>query len=165
MDKVIIALSHNPANSCSFSYAQLHVAMSRVRRKDDIRLFLNGISDAEKWRSIQYIFSLQPESSIEFFFDGFRSRQGDNANFDWKNDAWNLAKANAAYESKHPNLWPLQQKRARKKARRSFLQKKLRAQLPTSSPANHTNARRSEIDSHQQYTPSIPSDITNPYSP
>jgi hypothetical protein len=124
MDKVIIALSHNPAPGCSFSYAQLHVAMSRVRRRDDIRLFLNGISDTQKWRSIQYVSLLQPDPSIEFFFDGFRSREGSDANLNWKEDAWDLAKANSAYEAKHPNLRALQQKRSRRRARRKFLKKR-----------------------------------------
>ena len=107
LEKVIISLSYNGAPGCAFSYAQLHVAMSRVRRRNDIRLLLHGENKTLRWQSLTYINRLKPDPSIAFFFDGYRNMQADDPNKHWQTDKWDKQKANLRYkerqhESKRP---------------------------------------------------------------
>lgn len=100
MKKVIIALSRSRAKGCDFTYAQVHVAFSRVRRGSDIRLLLTGDNEPEQWRSILYLSGLQPKPSIKYYFDGFRRIEDYiEPNDGWRDNQWDRNKANEAYES------------------------------------------------------------------
>ena len=100
LNRVIIALSYNPNKGCNFSYQQLHVALSRVRRRDHIRLLLVGDYEYEKWESLLYVMDLHRDPSIQYFFDGFRDLSGDDPNRDWKNNAWSADEANRRFEER-----------------------------------------------------------------
>ncbi len=97
MDRVIIALSNTHATGCNYSYSAVHVAFSRVRQRDHIRLLLTGNNELEQWRSLMYLSSLRPNKSIKFFFDGFRRRTLVSPNRDWQHNSWSRTKANTAY--------------------------------------------------------------------
>jgi hypothetical protein len=71
MRRVIIALSSCKAMGCDFTYAQVHVAFSRVRQGEHIRLLLTGDTEVEQWQSILYLSSLCPTPSVEYYFSGF----------------------------------------------------------------------------------------------
>ena len=96
LQKVIIALSDPHASGCNFKYSQVHVAFSRVRRREDIRLLLTGNSEMEQWKSLTYLGGLTPNKSIKFFFDGHRCRSHD-VNNNWDTTTWSARKANALY--------------------------------------------------------------------
>lgn len=99
MSKVIIALSRCMAKGCDFSYAQVHVAFSRVRRGNDIRLLLTGDDEVEQWRSVLYLSRLQPKPSIKYYFDGFRQIENyEEPNNGWRDNKWDGDKANEAYK-------------------------------------------------------------------
>ena len=97
LSKVIIALSNCDARGCNFSFSQVHVAFSRVRRRSDIRLLLTGDSDIDQWRSLTYLGGLRPKKYIKFFFDGHRNRSHTDPNRDWKEVQWSARRANASY--------------------------------------------------------------------
>lgn len=95
MRRVIIALSSCNARGCDFTYAQVHVAFSRVRRGEHIRLLLTGDNEAEQWRSILYLSGLRPIPSIKYYFSGFRQIQDYNEpNNGWKQNSWSAQRAN-----------------------------------------------------------------------
>ena len=105
MDRVIIALSSCKAKGCDFSYAQVHVAFSRVRRREHIRLLLTGDNVATQWESIMYLDKLTPKPSIDYYFGGFRSELDfKNPNVDWLANNWSLERANANYKEKRPRF-------------------------------------------------------------
>ena len=72
MDKVILALSYHEAKQFSLDYRQLYVALSRVKKREDIRLILTGDDEVMKWQSIQYLWDLKPDASVQAFFAGFK---------------------------------------------------------------------------------------------
>ena len=102
MDRVIIALSSCSARGCDFSYAQFHVAFSRVRKGDHIRLFLTGDNEVQQWESLLYLHSLAPKPSIQYYFGGFR-RINDYAspNEGWLTNSWERGRANSGYRELH----------------------------------------------------------------
>lgn len=95
--KVIIALSHPHARGCCFKFPQVHVAFSRVRCRQDIRLLLTGESEAEQWKTLVYLGKLSPNPSIKFFFDGHRPRSHTHPNHNWANPPWSKSRANTSY--------------------------------------------------------------------
>ena len=97
LTRIIISLSEAHNIQASFSYQQLHVALSRVRQGDHIRLLLAGNTEAEQWKSIAYIQDLKQDPAIRFFFDGFRDIKGPNPNLNWKTNAWDAERANDMY--------------------------------------------------------------------
>ena len=100
MNKVIIALSSSHAKGCDFSYAQVHVAFSRVRQGDHIRLLLTGDDSVRQWESILYLGRLIPKPSIRYYFDGFRRILNyDTPNEGWMENEWNRERANNAYRA------------------------------------------------------------------
>lgn len=105
MDRVIIALSSCSAKGCDFSYAQVHVAFSRVRKKEHIRLLLTGDHEAQQWESILYLRDLAPKPSIKYYFGGFRNIEDyENPNIGWLTNEWSKERANS--EHKKQQLTP-----------------------------------------------------------
>ena len=100
MDNVIIALSKSPAQGCNFSYAQFHVAMSRVKRGADIRLLLVGSTESDQWESLNYLEKLKPDPSIDYFLNGFRNvrlrSDHKSPNNNWLHNKWSPSRANTA---------------------------------------------------------------------
>ena len=94
MDRVIIALSSCRARGCDFNYAQVHVAFSRVRQGEHIRLLLTGRMESDQWESITYLGTLKRKPSIDYYFKGFRDTTQGDCNEDWMDDRWNRQKAN-----------------------------------------------------------------------
>ena len=83
MERVILALSGGKPSGCNFSYRQLHVAMSRVRMREHIRLLLVGKTESDRWHSLLYLEYLRPDPSIDFFFAGFRPYSPTDPNAGW----------------------------------------------------------------------------------
>jgi hypothetical protein len=98
LKRVIIALSYCNAKGCNFSYQQVHVALSRVRNSDHIRLLLTGCNEAMQWMSLLYIDNLRPDPSIRFYFAGFRDCPIDNPNLNWLTNEWSAKRANAKFK-------------------------------------------------------------------
>ena len=104
IDRVIIALSSSGAKGCNFTYAQVHVAFSRVRHQEHIRLLLTGNNEVEQWRSLLYLGKLRPKPSIAYFFNGFRRITDYNhPNDGWQHNGWNKQKPNTFYRQQHNN--------------------------------------------------------------
>jgi hypothetical protein len=97
MEKVILALSHRHGDHCDMSYAAIYVALSRVRKKDDIRLLLSGATPSQQWASVQYINNLKPDASVAAFLAGFEREDG-GASEDWINNQWNEEKSFRLYQ-------------------------------------------------------------------
>lgn len=66
--RVILALSSRPVQFSQIGYAGLFVAMSRVRRAEDIRLLL---TDPSNYKPLEYITLLKPPDHIQHYFAGF----------------------------------------------------------------------------------------------
>jgi hypothetical protein len=94
IDRVILALSGNKPAGCNWTYRQVHVALSRVRTREHIRLLLVGSSETEKWHSLSYLQNLKPDPSIAYFFAGFRSYNERNPNVNWQCNTWSADRAN-----------------------------------------------------------------------
>ena len=75
LDKVILALSYHEAKQFSLDYWQVYVALSRVKKREDIGLLLTGTDEVMKWQSIQYLWDLKPDASVQAFFAGFKPVQ------------------------------------------------------------------------------------------
>lgn len=102
MERVIIALSSSSAQGCDFSFAQVHVAFSRVRRGEHIRLLLTGSNETEQWGSLLYLGKLVPKKSVTYYFDGFRdARSLDDPNMNWTTNEWSRERANANYRRRN----------------------------------------------------------------
>lgn len=102
MERVIIALSSSSAQGCDFSFAQVHVAFSRVRRGEHIRLLLTGANETEQWGSLLYLGKLAPKKSVTYYFDGFRDAMSlDDPNTNWTTNEWSRERANANYRRRH----------------------------------------------------------------
>ena len=68
IDKVILALSDRPSRFSQIHYNGFYVAMSRVKRGDDIRLLIDtGVGIA----SLNYLKELTMSANIKHYFDGF----------------------------------------------------------------------------------------------
>jgi hypothetical protein len=101
LEKAIIAMSHSPIPRCNFTYEQVHVAFSRVKDSNNLRLLLSGNDESEKWSSITYISTLQQDPTIAWYFMGFREhlRPGSgNPNRNWKTNEWCANRANSNYQ-------------------------------------------------------------------
>jgi hypothetical protein len=98
LKRVIIALSHCDAKGCNFSYQQVHVALSRVRNSEHIRLLLTGHNEAMQWMSLLYIDNLRPDPSIRFYFAGFRECPVNNPNHNWLTNEWSAERANVKFK-------------------------------------------------------------------
>lgn len=73
LDKVIVALSERPHSaSVQFSYSGLYVALSRVRRRSDIRLLLVGDSVEKQMSTLAYLKDLKPDPYQLSMIHGFR---------------------------------------------------------------------------------------------
>ncbi len=100
LDRAIICMSHSPITICNFTYEQVHVAFSRVKNSNGLRLLLTGNTDADKWESIAFISNLRQDPTVAWYFMGFRERlrpgEG-NPNTNWQTNAWNAKRANENY--------------------------------------------------------------------
>lgn len=99
LDKVIVALSHNPAQGCDFSHQEVHVSLSRVRDRDSMRLLLVGSNETEQWQSLAYLASLRQDPSIQYFLNGFRPYNKEAPNENWKTNRWCQKRANDMFET------------------------------------------------------------------
>ena len=98
LDRVIIALSECGVSKCNFSYEQLHVAFSRVRKSDHVRLLLAGDNEMQQWMSVVYVRNLRQHPSIRFFFCGFRDPSTtEDPNEGWTTNAWCPQRANSEF--------------------------------------------------------------------
>ena len=100
LNRIIIAMSHKEMAQCDFSYQQLHVALSRVRNGDHIRLLLTGDQEHKKWHSLTYLMFLRRDPSIQFFFDGFRPLTTKNPNANWMKNEWWTRRANDEFRER-----------------------------------------------------------------
>jgi hypothetical protein len=87
LDEEIIAVDERPAGLPSFTYAHLLVALSRVRKGDDLRILTAAPTRAE---AFAYIKKLRPNGDIKAYFDGYSQ---DNS------DRWNAQLALASWVS------------------------------------------------------------------
>ena len=72
IQKVILSISEHPFQFTRLRWEGLYVALSRVRKKDDIRLLLR-FNDRS---TMDYIINLEKNHFIKCFFDGYKT---DNA--------------------------------------------------------------------------------------
>ena len=97
LDKMILALSYRKAKKCSLDYRQVYVALSRVKKREDIQLLLTGDDEVMKWRSIKYLWDLKPDASVQAFFAGFMPAQevAGHTQATWIETKWDLTPAPA----------------------------------------------------------------------
>ena len=96
LPRTIIALSYRQAAGCNYTYAQVHVAFSRVTKAEHMRLLLTGDNEVEQWRSLLYINNLRPDPAVKFYFFGFRDIPAgrEDMNDNWRSNGWSAARAN-----------------------------------------------------------------------
>ena len=84
IEKVILCLSKRNMHRLNPTYAALYVALSRVKCKKDIRLFLHhGLSGKPDIEDLLFIDILKPDKSINAFFEGYK----------YDNTKWNATDA------------------------------------------------------------------------
>jgi hypothetical protein len=89
LDRVIVALSKREMRLVNFSYACFYVAMSRIRKRQHLRILLKKEdNEVIEWMTLLYIHGLRREKSIHSFFSGF---ERDRRN--WIEDVWNAGRA------------------------------------------------------------------------
>ena len=69
IQKVILSISEHPFQFTQLKWEGLYVALSRVRKKDDIRLLLR-FNDRS---TMNYIINLEKNKFIKCFFDGYKT--------------------------------------------------------------------------------------------
>ena len=69
IQKVILSISEHPFHFTQLKWEGLYVALSRVRKKDDIRLLLR-FNDRS---TMNYIINLEKNKFIKCFFDGYKT--------------------------------------------------------------------------------------------
>jgi hypothetical protein len=72
LGKVILALSQKNGMQCNMTYASIYVALSRVKKKSDIRLLLTGRRGVERL-TLCYLRTLKPDTSIQAYFEGYKA--------------------------------------------------------------------------------------------
>ena len=97
LDRAIVFMSRNTVASWNFTFEQVHVAFSRVKESQHLRLLLTGETEADKWSSITYINQLKQDPTVRWYFMGFRKRlrpgEGD-PNENWMQNEWSADRAN-----------------------------------------------------------------------
>ena len=83
LKKVVLCLSFRGKNNKNVDLEDLYVALSRVREGIDIRLFLHGAEDKDKWESILYLTALKHNASVSAYFEGF-CREKRHGNENWQ---------------------------------------------------------------------------------
>lgn len=74
IEKVILCLSKRNMHKLNPTYAALYVALSRVKCKEDIRLFLHhGLSGKPDIEELIFIDNLKPDKSINAFLEGYKN--------------------------------------------------------------------------------------------
>ena len=68
IQKVILSISEHPFQFTRLKWEGLYVALSRVRKKDDIRLLLR-FNDRS---TMNYIINLEKNHFVKCFFDGYK---------------------------------------------------------------------------------------------
>ena len=86
LKKVILSLSQRQGTKCGMERKALYVAFSRVRDGDNIRLLLTGLSTADKWQSLSYLFTVQDDRSTCAFLSGFSKPHDTNKG--WRERSW-----------------------------------------------------------------------------
>lgn len=98
MEKVILALSYRSGDKCNMTYAAIYVALSRVCKRDDIRLLLSGKNNRDKWASVQYVSTMKPDPTVSAFLAGFKRRTKVDVNKNWSKREWDSKRALHFYE-------------------------------------------------------------------
>jgi hypothetical protein len=71
IDKVIIAIEESCGGSCyNFGFHTLFVAISRARRRDDVRLLFHGKPELQQ---LMHLERLRPAATVLQFLEGFRA--------------------------------------------------------------------------------------------
>lgn len=98
--KVIISISDKGDKNLNFSYAQLHVALSRVRKAEDIRLLIANHDCC----TLDYINHLKPDPCLAYFFSGFKHydtvKYLENPNLNWSKIKWDHMRADILFRTK-----------------------------------------------------------------
>lgn len=80
--RLILSLSAHPMFTLRLTWESLYVAMSRVRRRDDIRILLK---DGETRENLAYVSDLEKDHYVGYYFSGFRE-EGDGLPPKWDQD-------------------------------------------------------------------------------
>jgi len=67
--RLILSLSCHPCGTLRLSWEALYVALSRVRRRDDIRILLKQGMDR---KDLDYVSALKKDKYVGYYFSGFR---------------------------------------------------------------------------------------------
>ena len=92
LGRTILCLSHRGKGSTKNpSRRDLYVGITRVRRAEDLRLFLHGATCEDKWDSLDYIDHLKRNDAVRAYFAGFerQTNQANDPNVGWVSNKWN----------------------------------------------------------------------------
>ena len=82
LPRVILAVDEREGKKCNLEYCALYVALSRVEKRENMRLLRLSCCNNQKLR---YIYSLTPDPIIEQFFAGFvGNHDGEGSKWDPK---------------------------------------------------------------------------------
>ena len=68
--RLILSLSCHPCGTLRLTWEALYVALSRVRRRDDIRILLMRGKDR---KDLDYVSDLKKDKNVRYYFGGFRN--------------------------------------------------------------------------------------------
>ena len=80
--RLILSLSGHPCGTLRLTWEAIYVALSRVRRREDIRILLR---DGHDRSDLQYISDLRKDKNVGYYFCGF-SDQDDGSPPRWDRD-------------------------------------------------------------------------------
>jgi len=76
--KIILSLSKRKLDIAQMSYESIYVALSRVKHRDDINLFLNGDNPSQQWQTMEYITDLKQEAYIQKYLRHYNEQKQTN---------------------------------------------------------------------------------------
>ena len=72
MDRIVLALQDRPTKIVQMTYTSILVALSRVHRREDVRILMSG---EYGYRSLEYILDLKPSPYLNLFFAGYENNR------------------------------------------------------------------------------------------
>ena len=98
IDNVILALSKQPYMPLTMS--SVYVSLSRVKSKENIRIFVLGNDKPAKILSLHWLESLKQDTTVDAFFAGFVPGKTETS---WKEVTWKVDHAYQYYQSTNGN--------------------------------------------------------------
>ena len=76
LPNLTLVISERSIPISQFNWSAIYVALSRVKRRNDIRFLIAKSDEDDKYNAIKYVTSLEPKIEVKLYFSGFDHKQG-----------------------------------------------------------------------------------------